>query len=171
MRAAFQNLDTNVLLSRGKYVKHGADSPNEDAVEDFAEAFDWLVQGYVPLLWQDTPMGRGRLAARLNLVGGVHLARQWSTPLQCEENPQLWMDIIYNESCSDGATRRDGMQDTHWLDISQDLDAVLAHLSHLQNTSWLSADITGLSFLVARWYPLPVYWFKAPLYSTPNPKP
>ncbi|CAE7403785.1 pkd2 [Symbiodinium natans] len=146
IRATFQNLDGNVLRRRGKSVGQGDDSPNEDVLEDFAEAYDWLLQGYFPRLWQDTPMGRGRLAGRLHLVGGVRLARQWSAPLQCEEDPQLWMDIIYNESCSHGATRRDGAQDTYWLDISQDLGAILVHLSHLQSSNWLSADTNGLSF-------------------------
>ncbi|CAE7522083.1 pkd2, partial [Symbiodinium pilosum] len=140
VRATFRNFDDNVLQRGGKAIRSGDDSPDESVLQDFEEAYDWLREGYMPMLWQEGPRGRGYLANRIRLVGGVRLSRQRSAPPRCaeaESSAQPWMDIIYNESCSIGA-QSDGQQDSHWLDISHNLSSVIAHLDHLQQTGWLS---------------------------------
>ncbi|CAE7742865.1 pkd2, partial [Symbiodinium pilosum] len=150
IRAAFRNFEQEMDRKSSKLKGASSDdeSPDDIVFKDYSEMYEWMRNGYIPLLWEEGPQGRGMLASRIRLVGGVRLARSRAQPFDCSEGAadKKWIDVIYNQSCFDADTAETKVvEDTYWLDISQNVSMALLHLAHLEDTGWITSDTLEIS--------------------------
>eukprot|EP00439_Symbiodinium_sp_Y106_P082361 s337_g21.t1 len=120
IRASFKNFEEIMDRRSSKLKSAGGDDQPDDQVfkdgssfvqrsdpsfgyEDWGDMYSWFRAGYVPLLWEEGPHGRGLLANRIRLIGGVrfgkeeildsgHFAANPGSPLR-------WLDVNMYHIC------------------------------------------------------------------------
>ncbi|CAE7374313.1 pkd2 [Symbiodinium natans] len=147
IRATFKNFENIMDRRTSKLKADVGDEPDDIVFKDYSEMYTWLRDGYLPLLWEEGPYGRGLLAGRMRLVGGVRLSRQRAQPVKCsgESSEKRWVDAIYNQSCFSAGGETTIEEDTYWLDIMEDQNTMLEHLLHLETSGWITRETIEIS--------------------------
>ncbi|CAE7597847.1 pkd2, partial [Symbiodinium sp. CCMP2592] len=126
----------------------GNDQPLQHVFKDWGDMYSWIRTGYVPLLWEEGPRGRGLLADRIRLIGGVRLAKQVAQPVDCSAGvaEQRWIASEYNHSCFEAVPDQERVeQEDYWLDIEEDLVTTLAHVDWLESSGWITPNATDVA--------------------------
>eukprot|EP00930_Biecheleria_cincta_P102060 TRINITY_DN9372_c1_g1_i1.p1 TRINITY_DN9372_c1_g1~~TRINITY_DN9372_c1_g1_i1.p1 ORF type:complete len:713 (+),score=104.67 TRINITY_DN9372_c1_g1_i1:103-2241(+) len=112
----------------------------------------WLRDSFVPVLWNEGRLGRGLVLDANRVIGGIFLQQEQLEQRSCKsekKRPKLF--AIYNSTCykeetlSIAALTRVGPsaqtykgKHVYWLDISQNLTLVQAHLDKIISAGWAS---------------------------------
>ncbi|CAE7719014.1 pkd2, partial [Symbiodinium sp. KB8] len=149
IRASFKNFE-EIMDRRSSKLKSagGDDQPDDHVFKDWGDMYSWFRAGYVPLLWEEGPHGRGLLANRIRLIGGVRFGKEVAKPVDCSAGRQEkeWVNLVYNHSCfEDVPDDESSEQETYWLDVAQDVNTTLAHIDWLQSSGWISDETTEVT--------------------------